>query len=501
MIMLEAEGISKSFPGVKALDDVHFSVEQGEILGLVGENGAGKSTLMKIISGYYPWGSYEGKLKVREESVRFAAPGDAERVGLEMIYQEIHMHLDLTVAENIFLGRWPKDRFGLVSWKRMLDDSQCYLDMVGAKFRPADTMRSLSASRQQQVAIARALYRDPSVLILDEPTSVLTGKESESLFSILDYLNRAKNLTVVLISHKLEEVFENTHRIVTFRDGRTVGKHRTKEVDKGLIVKEMVGREMNSFFFKKEVSFGKVLLDVSEISVPHPYVKDKMLLDQVGFSVKAGEILGIAGLVGAGRSELVNTIFGGLKRSGGKVLVEGRPVASNDRISAIKHGIGLIPEDRKKDGFISLLDIKGNITLAALDTVSKAGLVNAEREWRESERLFRELQIKAPSLSTPAGKLSGGNQQKVVIAKWLMAGSRILLLDEPTRGVDIGAKEEIYRLIGDFVAQGFAVVLITSELVELLALSDRIVVMREGRLTAELERKDFSSEAVMEHAL
>jgi D-xylose transport system ATP-binding protein len=501
MIMLEAQGISKSFPGVKALDDVHFSVEQGEVLGLVGENGAGKSTLMKIMSGYYPHGSYEGVLKVRENQVRFAAPADAERVGLEMIYQEIHMHLDLTVGENIFLGKWPKDRLGLVSWKRIMDDAQCYLDMVGARFSPGDTMRSLSASRQQQVAIARALYRDPSVLILDEPTSVLTGKESDILFSILDYLNREKNLTVVLISHKLEEVFENTHRIVTLRDGRTVGSHRTEEVDKGTIIKEMVGREMKSFFFKKEVPFGKVLLDVSGISVPHPYIKEKMLLDRVSFSVRAGEILGVAGLVGAGRSELVNAVFGGLKRREGKVLVEGRPVASNNRSSSIGHGIGLIPEDRKKDGFVSILDIKGNITLAALEKISRAGMVNRRREWKESERLFRELQIKAPSLSTPAGKLSGGNQQKVVIAKWLMADSRILLLDEPTRGVDVGAKEEIYRLIGDFVDQGFAVVLISSELVELLALSDRVIVLRDGGITAELERKDFSSEAVMEHAV
>lgn len=502
MTILEAKGISKQFPGVKALDNVTFSVEEGDMVALVGENGAGKSTLMKIVSGYYPHSSYDGELWVKGEKVNFSKPLDAERVGLEMIYQEINMHLDLTVAENIFLGKWPKkNKCGLVDWKKMVSESYNYLEMVGAQFKPTDLMRSLSASRQQQVAIARSLFREPSILILDEPSSVLTDKEADHLFSILDNLNREKHLTVILITHKMEEVFANTRKIVTLRDGRTIGSHNTDDVDKAFIVKEMVGRSINKFFFKEIVNPKDTVLDVHNVSVPHPYIKGKNLLDNVSFSVRSGEILGIAGIVGAGRSELVNAVFGKDKITSGNILVEGMPIQRNDQKESVKSGIGLITEDRKKDGFISVLDIKSNMTLASLEKFNTAGFIQQIREERETRVLFDSLRVKAKGLETPMGELSGGNQQKVVIAKWLMAGSRILLLDEPTRGVDIGAKEEIYHLIGKFVKDGMAVVLISSELPELMALSDRIIVLRDGDISAEIQRADFSSERIMENAV
>jgi D-xylose transport system ATP-binding protein len=501
MNMLEANAISKCFPGVKALDNVTFSIKQGEMVGLVGENGAGKSTLMKIIAGYYPHSSYEGELKVKGSRVQFSRPLDAEKVGLEMIYQEINMHLDLTVAENIFLGRWPRKASGLVDWRRMTTESLSYLGMVGADFAPDALMRSLSASKQQQVAIARALFRQPLVLILDEPTSVLTEREAAVLFGILHRLNRDKQLTVILISHKLDEVFEHTRRIVTLRDGRTVGSHDVQDVDKACIVGEMVGRQMHSFFFKQDVAIGDTILEVRNLCVAHPYIPRKRLIDDVSFSLRAGEILGIAGLVGAGRSELVNAMFGKDRKISGTIVMDGKPLREGDQRVAIAAGIGLVPEDRKKDGFVPLLDISANMTLASLKRFHKAGFVARTMENRAARQLFDQLQIKAPALSMPVGKLSGGNQQKVVLAKWLLAGSRVLLLDEPTRGVDIGAKEEIYHLIASLVAKGLAIVLISSELVELLALSDRIVVLKNGKITANIDRPDFSGERVMEHAI
>jgi ABC-type sugar transport system ATPase subunit len=501
MTILEAKRISKSFPGVQALDNVSFSVEEGEILGLVGENGAGKSTLMKILSGYYPHSSYQGELLVRGDTAKFSQPLDAEQMGVEMIYQEINMHLDLTVAENIHLGRWPKGRFGLVDGRKMSKESTCFLQMIGAEFRPTEMVRSLSASRQQQVAIARALFRDPAVLILDEPTSVLTNKEADALFATLDYLNREHNLTVILISHKLEEVLENTHRIVTLRDGKTVGEHRTDEVDKDTIVHEMVGRRITSFYHKETVEKGAVAFEVRNLSVPHPDIKDRLLVDSVGFSVREGEILGVAGLVGAGRSEMVNAVFGTIRRISGDVAVGGLPVQRSAPRSSIQKGIGLITEDRKRDGLVLLLSVKENTTLASLGSVQSAGFLQRQVESIRTQELVDVLRIKAPSTDTVVGTLSGGNQQKVVIAKWLMAGSRVLLLDEPTRGVDIGAKEEIYRLIGDFVRRGMAVVLISSELPELTALSDRIIVLRSGRVSAEIERPDFDGAHIMSFAV
>ena len=496
--LLEMRNITKKFPGVTALRDVSIHANAGEILAIVGENGAGKSTLMKILSGAYPADTYEGIILVDGRDVSFRSPQDSENIGIAMIYQEIHTHLDLSVAENVFLGNWPK-KAGRVQWDLMNSEASKYLSMAGLEVNPRQTVRELNTSQQQLLSIAAALARQPRILVLDEPTSALTEKESVRLFEILHRL-KSEGIASLLISHKLDEVFANADRITVLRDGQMISDTGIGKADRDRIIADMVGREITDLFPKEEVPIGDIFLEVKGFTVPHPFNPHKDIIQDAAFSVRKGEILGIAGLVGAGRSELVNAIFGKDSHKAGEVYLDGEKLSIRNPGDAIRNGLALVTEDRKVDGFVSVLDVKSNTTLASLKAVSRRGRLLRKRERTEAGRWFDKLKVKANNLETILATLSGGNQQKVVLAKWLMTNPRLLILDEPTRGIDVGAKQEIYRIMTDLVKQGISIIMISSELPELISMSDRVVILSGGRITGELDRHDLSPEQIMHYA-
>lgn len=482
--ILEMRSITKTFPGVKALDNVTFEAYSGEILSLVGENGAGKSTLMKVLSGSYPANTYTGDIYVDGKKMHFMNTAQSEKVGVAMIYQEISMHLDLSVAENIFLGRWQKNG-GLISWNNMNREAKKYLDMVHLDIDPSVTIRMLGASQQQLVAIARALSKNPKILVLDEPTSPLTKTESENLFVILHEL-KEKGVAMILISHKMDEVFENSDRITVLRDGQTIATHNINEVGADQIIAEMVGRSITEYYPKEKVPIGDVVMEAKHYTVQHPFAASKNIVQDVSFNVRAGEILAFAGLVGSGRSETVNAIFGKMPKESGQVFINGKEVTVHSPKDAIKAGIALVTEDRKADGLVLEHSIEINSVMVAMPKLFPAGFINYAKEKRETRKYFDAMKVKAPSINTLAGQLSGGNQQKVVLAKWLMDEPKVLILDEPTRGIDVGAKAEIYKIMVDLAKKGVAIVMISSELPEVINMADRIIVLAEGKVRGEI---------------
>lgn len=495
-ILLEMKHITKRFQGVTALDDVTFNAYEGEILALCGENGAGKSTLMKILSGSYPETSYEGEIYINGEKCHFMEPAQSEKMGIGMIYQEISMHLDMTVAENLFIGRWPmKGR--QIDWNKMNTKAKEYLEMVGLDIEPDDILRQLGASKQQLVSIARALSKDLKILVLDEPTSPLTQKESKILFQILQTL-KERGIACILITHKMDEVFQNADRVTVLRDGKCVASYLLEETDEKRIVADMVGREITNFYPKEKVPIGGPIMEVKDFSVPHPSIPNRKIIDNVSFTLHRGEVLGIAGLVGAGRSELVNAIFGKDPRLSGKVIVNDREVQIKSPADAMKHGIALLTEERKKDGIISGMSIRENITLPLLKSVSGKGVLNFRKERELSKKYFESLNVKAPGIDTLLGQLSGGNQQKVVLGKWIAREPQILILDEPTRGIDVGAKYEIYKIIVDLARQGKAIIMISSELPELLSMADRIMVISDQKIRGTLSAEEATQQKIME---
>lgn len=494
--VLEMKNITKTFPGVKALDNVTFDAEEGEILALCGENGAGKSTLMKILSGSYPNSSYEGNIIVNGKKQVFKTPRDSEKAGIAMIYQEVNMHLELSVAENFYMGHWPVTKFNKIDWKKINKDVGQYLALVGLEVKPKEILRNLSTSQHQLLSIARALSKNPRILVLDEPTSALTETESVKLFKILHDL-KAKEITSILISHKLDEVFENSDRITVLRDGKSIGTHGKNETTNEQIICEMVGREISSLYPKEVIPLGDMAIEVKNITVPHPFNPSKNIVENISFYVNKSEILGIAGLVGSGRSELVNSIFGLLAKTSGEIYIDNEKVEINNPIDAIKNGMALVTEDRKVDGFVGVLSIKDNSTLAYLNEISKRGIIDKKEEKEVANYYFEKLGIKAPSMDAYAETLSGGNQQKVVLAKWLMRKPKILILDEPTRGIDIGAKAEIYKIMTELAKEGVAIIMISSELPELISMSDRVIVLSEGKIKGELDAFKCSQEDVM----
>lgn len=495
-IILEMKDITKRFPGVLALDKVSLCAYEGEIHALCGENGAGKSTLMKILSGSYEEFSYEGEIFVNGEKCHFLNPSDSEAMGIGMIYQEISMHLDLSIAENLFLGRWPKHG-GRVDWKKLKEEAKYYLDMVGLDIEPDVILRQLGTSQQQLVSIARALSKNPRILVLDEPTSPLTSKEADKLFEILHSLKK-KGIACILITHKMEEVFTHSDRVTVIRDGKTISSHLLSETSPQQIIKDMVGREITNFYPKETVPIGDAVLEVKNFSVCHPSIPDRTIIDNVSFTLYKGEILGFAGLVGAGRSELVNAIFGKDKKANGEVLLDGKVTKIHSPKDAIKNGIALVTEDRKADGIIANMTIAENVTLPNLKAVSSHGILKLKRENKFSEKYYNELMIKAPSLSTLLQQLSGGNQQKVVLAKWMARNPRVLILDEPTRGIDVATKYEIYKIMVRLAQKGVGIIMISSELPELMSMADRIVVISNKKITGTLGRNEFSQERIME---
>lgn len=494
--LLQMRQITKSFPGVKALDGVSFDLDKGEIHALVGENGAGKSTLIKILAAVYPHGEYGGEIMLDGSARRFNSVRDSEQAGIAVIYQELSLVKDLSVAENIFLGREPR-RFGIINWEELYGRAQQLLDNLNLVIDPLTPVRNLGIGQQQLVEIAKALSQEARIVVLDEPTAALTDGEVETLFGILNRL-RAQGVGMIYISHKLDEVFRISDRVTVLRDGKTIDTTATSEADEPQVIAKMVGRAVDQIFPESTHDHGDVVFEARDVTVEDPSVPGKLLVDGVGFTAHKGEVLGIAGLMGSGRSELLMAIFGAHPgRKHAQIFINGTEVRINNPNDAIDQGIGFVTEDRKRYGLILDQTILRNMTLAGLRRLSGRFITNEDAEAAAGERAGTELRIKANSVFTVVGTLSGGNQQKVVLAKWLLTKPRVLFLDEPTRGIDVGAKQEIYAQINRLSESGLAIVLVSSELPEVLGLSDRVMVLHEGRVTGEFMRAEATPEAVM----
>ncbi|MET0764324.1 MAG: multiple monosaccharide ABC transporter ATP-binding protein [Blastococcus sp.] len=497
--ILEMRSITKTFPGVKALQDVSLEVKRGEIHAICGENGAGKSTLMKVLSGVYPTGTYDGEIVFDGESVNFSGIRDSEHKGVVIIHQELALVPYLSIAENIFLGSERKGRFGLIDWNKANAEAAALLKSVGLAESPVTPVGQLGVGKQQLVEIAKALSKDVRLLILDEPTAALNDNDSAHLLDLLRRL-RERGITCIMISHKLNEITAVSDNVTVIRDGKTVetlNLHRG-EVTQERIIRGMVGRDLESFYPERESKPGEEILRIEDWTVWHP-TQDRKVVENASFNVRAGEVVGIAGLMGAGRTELAMSIFGRSygREISGRVLVHGKEVKTRSVAEAISNGIAYATEDRKKYGLNLIEDIRRNISAAALDKLSRRGWVNGNEETKVAEQSRKDMNIKAPTVMSVVGKLSGGNQQKVVLSKWLFTDPEVLILDEPTRGIDVGAKYEIYTIINRLVAAGKAVVVISSELPELLGICDRIYTLSAGRMTGEIPVAEATQENLM----
>ncbi len=496
--LLRMSGISKSFPGVRALQNVDLSVQAGECLALVGENGAGKSTLMKILSGVYA--PDEGTIEIDGRTVVPSNPHHAQQLGVSIIYQEFNLFPNMSIEENIFIGREP-NRSGIVDRSQMRKSALGYLRQVGVDLDPRSMVRDLSVAQQQMVEIAKALSYNARIVIMDEPTSALTDTEVRALFEIIRGL-KARGLGIVFVSHRLEEIFEICDRITVLRDGRNVGELSTATATPDQVVRMMVGREMTDLFQKENSSTSdQVVLEVRGLSRRGTQRDDsKVVLDGVDLQVRSGEIVGLAGLVGSGRTEVARAIFGADPFDSGEIYLEGQRVHVKSPAEAIGKGIALAPEDRKLQALVLALAIRENIALPNLGRLSRFGFVRRREERALADRYIQALSVRTPSMEQKVINLSGGNQQKVVLAKWLALNPKVLIVDEPTRGIDIGAKAEVHSLLSQLAAQGVAILMISSELPEILGMSDRIYVMREGKITGVLDRSEATEERVMELA-
>lgn len=488
--VLELNGISKSFPGVIALDKVSMKVRPGIVHAICGENGAGKSTLIKIVNGIYQMD--EGEIIYKGEKILPQNPKQMLDIGIATIHQELSPIPDMSIAENIFLGREPLNKLGNVNWKKLFEDAQTLLDEYGFNYNPKQNMRGLTVSDAALIEIIKAVSRKASVIIMDEPTSSISDSEAHLLF---DNIKRFKEegVAIIYISHKMDEIFSVCDEVTILRDGKWVHNCRISEINKDGIIKKMVGREIDDQFPKEQVERGEVILELKNFT-------GKKFSD-INFNVRSGEIVGFAGLVGAGRTELFRSVFGLDNNNSGEIFLEGEKVIIKNPKDAISKGVVLTSEDRKKEGVVLIRSIRENISLASLEKVLTKGFINIENEKRKTDDMVNKLSIKATSPEAQVFTLSGGNQQKVVLAKWLLLSPKVLILDEPTRGIDVGAKYEIYRLMTQLVKEGVAIVMISSEMPELMGMSDRIYVMSQGNLTSELNRQDFSQEKIMENAV
>lgn len=488
--------ISKSFPGVQALDSAQLDVSLGQVHALLGENGAGKSTLMKILSGVYP--PDKGGIFINDRQVSFHNTREAEAEGIAIIHQELLLIPELTVAENIYLGREPKNRFGLVDYKTMRINAQTELQQVGADIPVETRVGYLRVGEQQLVEIAKALSLRAKVVIMDEPTSALSSNEVQKLFSVIRQLV-LNNVAVIYITHKLDEIFTIAQKVTVLRDGKFIGVCDVQKVTANQLVNMMVGRDLAALFPKTRVSDGEELLRVENLSVKHPVHSHRYLLRDINLSVRRGEIVGIAGLMGSGRTELLMTLFGAPpgKVVSGRIFIHNRAVDLQSPSQAIKYGIALVSEDRKRTGLFMQLSVLSNISIASLRQAMKYGVLIRALERAVAKKCVDYLRIRVHNLDAGVSNLSGGNQQKVVLARWLNIQPSVLLLDDPTRGIDVGAKAEIYQSMNKFAQQGMGILLVSSELPEILALSDRIIVLGEGRLTAEFRGEEASEEKIM----
>jgi len=490
--LLELTGISKAFAGVQALKGVSFDLRAGEVHALVGENGAGKTTLIKVITGAHL--PDEGTMKVQGQLVAEIDPVRARGLGIAAIYQQPALFPDLTVAENIAIGLEPEGGWRCIRWGRRRARARALLERIGAAIDPETEVRRLSMPEQQLVEIARALGAEARILIMDEPTASLSDKEVDRLFGVIGDL-KSQGVGIIYISHRLEELPLVADRVTALRDGVLVGTRRMEEVSRGELIRMMVGRELSAVFPKSFVEPGEVILEVRGLGCRTAGVRD------VDLKVRAGEILGLAGLVGAGRTELARVLFGLTPADSGLVRLRGRPVVIDSPARAVALGIAYVPEDRRRHGVILDMAMAANTTLATLRAASRFGFLDFRRERATAARFVAQLGIKTPSLETPVGNLSGGNQQKVALARWLAAEPVLLILDEPTQGVDVGAKAEIHRLMSELAGAGLAIVMISSELPEVLGMSDRIAVMHGGTIAGVLDRAEATQESILERAL
>jgi ABC-type sugar transport system ATPase subunit len=503
-VVLKMEHIVKEFPGVRALDDVNFEARAGEVLALMGENGAGKSTLMKVLGGVWPYPTYQGDIFIAGERRRFHGPREAMDAGIAIIHQELNLIGELSVAENMFLDRQPTSRFGTIDWRRLNDDASVLLAELGlTDVKPTDQVKHIAVGKQQMVEIAKALAKHASILILDEPTSALSDKEVAELFRVIRKLRR-DGVCLCYISHKMEEIAAIADRVLVLRDGRTIGEPTAiSEITLDQIIARMVGRELTEMYPAGPRRRGEKIMEVKHLAVDHPALPGARKIEDVSFSAYRGEILGLCGLMGSGRTTLVSALFGAFPRAThGDVLIEGKQVDIRSPADAIAQGIALLTEDRKALGLFLDQPITFNTTISSLQTVSSPpiGIIDGREERAVTENYIAQLDVKAPGADAIVGTLSGGNQQKILLARWLNANPKIFILDEPTRGIDIGAKVEIHKLLDHLARQGVAIIIISSELEELLGMSDRILVMNEGRIVSEFTRDNASREAVMEWA-
>lgn len=500
--ILEMKNITKLYPGVKALDGVNLRVKRGEIHALVGENGAGKSTLMNILSGTIPFGQYTGEIIYDGELCQFGSMHDSERRGIVIIHQELALVPELTIAENMFLGNERAGRFGRIDWTKTCRQAGEQMKRVGLLESPTSLVKDIGTGKQQLVEIAKALSKNVSLLILDEPTSSLNEKDSEMLLDMLLGFKR-EGLTSIIITHKLNEVAYCADRITVLRDGSTIEtmENPGHDIDEERIIRGMVGRELTDRYPKRGHCIGRdVLFEARDWTVYHPVYTEKCISRGVSFKVRSGEVVGFSGLQGAGRTELAMSLFGRSygSRISGREFIDGREVHLKNERDAIEAGLAYVTEDRKTNGLILSASIAGNTTLAKLKKIAgQHGLIDAAREKKAAQEYVGSMRIKTPDVQQRVGNLSGGNQQKVLLAKWLFAEPETLILDEPTRGIDVGAKYEIYSIVNEIAAQGKAVIMISSELPELLGMCDRIYVMNEGRIVAEFTAQEASQESIM----
>ena len=500
-VALRTRRLTKRFPGVLALHDVDLELRQGEVHALCGENGAGKSTLIKCLSGVWPHGSYEGTIELGDREACFRSVADSERAGIAVIYQELALVREMTVAENMFLGKEPRRAGLLVDWDRLYGQTADVLRSYGLDLDPAARVGDLGVGHQQMVEIAKALAKDSRILLLDEPSAALTETEVDILLGIVADL-RSRGITCVYISHKLDEVKRIADRITVLRDGQTVTALEAEGTDPGEIIRHMVGREITELFPRRQSPAGDVLLEVRGLSVRDAR-ENRRLVQDISLRVHAGEVVGIGGLMGAGRTELLMHLFAGHgARTAGEVLVGGRPYHGSTPAEAIAAGLMLVSEDRKRYGLVLGQSVGFNLSLASLGRFLRGrAFLDAPREIRRNQGFVKSLAIKTPSLEYAAGQLSGGNQQKVVIGKALMTEPSVVFLDEPTRGIDIGAKQEVYHLVNRLTEEGKAVVLVSSELPELMGMSDRMLILSEGRVGGEFARGEATQEDILRAAM
>jgi D-xylose transport system ATP-binding protein len=500
-VILDIRNVTKEFPGVVALNDVSMQVKRGEIHGLCGENGAGKSTLMKILSGVYPYGSYSGSIHCDGEEIRFGEGSiqQAIKAGIAIVYQELTLVPNMTVGENIYLGKEPTER-GSINWNKLYASTRDILQKYHLDVDPHAQVKDLGVGKMQMAEIAKALSEDAKILILDEPTSALTEAEINHLMDILQTLKR-HGVTCIYITHKLNEFFRITDSVTVLRDGKTIVTKPTAEVTQEELVKYMVGREMKERFPRGNRKPGEVIFEVENLNAVDAADSSKKILNDINFNVRKGEILGIAGLMGSGRTELVTTIFGEYaKVISGSIRVEGREIQTRSAREAMSYGISLVPEDRKRQGLVLMQTILRNISLPNLDKFSSFFRINGDAEYSAARKQAQSLAIKAPNLDVASDTLSGGNQQKVVIAKWLLSTPKLLIMDDPTRGIDVGAKFEIYKLMNELAENGVAIIMISSDLEEVIGMSDRIMVMCEGHSSEILDPEEATREHIMKLA-